>query len=226
VTAFSGFPIEAIDFFVRLEADNSRSFWLANKSTYDDAIKQPMTALLNELDPRYRPMKMFRPHRDVRFAKDKSPYKTHAGAVGEREGGAIYYVQLSAAGLMTASGYYMMEKDQVERFRIAIDNEKSAKKFLELVDHYAKAKGLRLTSGGSEPLKTSPKGYAKEHPQIEYLRWKGATVFCDHGVPKWLHSPKAQERIEASWAAMDPLNDWLDKHVGPTELTPPEGWER
>jgi uncharacterized protein (TIGR02453 family) len=224
--SFAGFPVEGLEFYTKLEADNTRVFWLANKATYDNCIKAPMEALIAEVDERFRPLRMFRPNRDVRFAKDKSPYKTACGATGEREGGAIYYVQFSSAGLLTASGYYMMEKDQLEKFRAAIAAEKTGKKWMELVEHYRTAKGMRLNHGGNEPLKTAPKGYDKDHPRIEYLRWKGATVFCEHGAPKWLQTSKTLERVNTSWAACDPLNDWLDKHVGPTELTPPDGWNR
>ncbi len=224
--SFTGFPAEALDLYARLEADNTRTFWLANKSLYDRCVKVPMEALITEVDERFRPLRMFRPNRDVRFAKDKSPYKTHAGASGEREGGAIYYVQLSATGLLTASGYYMMEKDQLAKFRAAIDNDRSGREFLKLVELYKKTKGLRLNSGGGEPLKLAPKGYPKDHPRIEYLRWKGATVFCEHGAPAWLSTAKALQKVEASWAAIDPLNDWLDKYVGPTELIPPDGWNQ
>jgi uncharacterized protein (TIGR02453 family) len=223
---FTGFPPEAFTFYARLEADNTKTFWVDNKSIYETCVKAPMQALMTAVDAKFQPLKMFRPHRDVRFAKDKSPYKTHAGATGEREGGAIYYIQVSSSGLLTASGYYMMEKDQLEKFRIAIAAQKSGAKFLELVEHYKKAKGLRLNSGGDAPLKTTPKGYDKDHPRIEYLRWKGATVFHEHGMPAWLHTAKALTRIEASWSAVDPLNDWLDKYVGPTELIPPDGWNR
>ena len=223
---FSGFPLEAIAFFSALEADNSKSFWTANKATYERSVKGPMEALLAEVDARYQPLKLFRPHRDVRFAKDKSPYKTHAGAVGESEGGSMHYVQLSASGLMTASGYYMMAKDQLEKFRAAVAAEKTGKVFESLVAHYAKTKGLRMYAGGEAPLKLAPKGYPKDHPRIEYLRWKGAIVSCEHGAPRWLATPKAKLQIEASWAAVDPLNTWLDQEVGPSQLEPPDGWGR
>jgi uncharacterized protein (TIGR02453 family) len=218
--AFSGFPVEGLDFLEGLEADNSKSYWTEHREVYDSSLKGPMEALIGEVDARFRPLRMFRPHRDVRFSKDKSPYKTNIAAAGERQGGTVYYVHLSSAGLLVGGGAYMLAVDQIARFRAAIADDRSGGEFLKLVDHFAKAKGAVLNSGGDAPLKTAPKGYAREHPRIEYLRWKGAAVFHEFGTPKWLHTVAAKSKIEAAWTACDPLNEWLDRHVGPSEVPP------
>ena len=105
-----GFPPEAFDFYERLAADNSRAFWQANKATFDSAVKAPMAALLEALAD-FGPFHVFRPHRDVRFSKDKTPYKDHIGAYGESQGGAGHYVQLSHHGMFAGSGYYDMASD-------------------------------------------------------------------------------------------------------------------
>ena len=220
--AFAGFPPEGLSFLAGLEADNSKSYWTVNKAVYDRALKGPMEALLTEVDERFQPLRMFRPNRDVRFAKDKSPYKTQVAAAGERAGGALYYVAISATGLMIGSGAYMMATDQLARFRAALADDREGAAFLRLVEVYENAKGMRLNSGGESPLKTAPKGYPKDHPRIEYLRWKGATVFQEFGDPAWLHTARAKTRIEQAWAACDPLNEWLDTNVGPSELPPEE----
>jgi len=80
VTTFNGFPAEALDFYDDLEMDNSKTFWAAHKDTYETAVKAPMLALTAALEDEFGPAKVFRPYRDVRFAKDKSPYKTNQGA--------------------------------------------------------------------------------------------------------------------------------------------------
>ena len=101
-TAFRGWPPEAIHFWEGLEADNSRMYWTAHRQLYEDAVRAPMEALgLACAD--IGPFRIFRPYRDVRFSRDKSPYKTHIGAVTESEGGTAYYVQHSAAGLFVAA---------------------------------------------------------------------------------------------------------------------------
>ena len=77
---FTGFPVEALDFYDDLEMDNTKSFWATHRSVYDTAVLGPMTSLMRGLEPTFGPAKVFRPYRDVRFAKDKTPYKDHQGA--------------------------------------------------------------------------------------------------------------------------------------------------
>ena len=79
---FSGWPEEAVDFYDGLEEDNSRTYWLDHKPIYDQAVKAPMEALLAELADEFGEGKIFRPYKDVRFSKDKTPYKDHQGATG------------------------------------------------------------------------------------------------------------------------------------------------
>lgn len=96
---FRGWPTESLEFYERREAENTRAFWTANKATYEGVVRGPMEALATEVEDEFGPMHIFRPHRDVRFSKDKSPYKTNIGADTEREDGQLYCVQLSAEGL-------------------------------------------------------------------------------------------------------------------------------
>ena len=118
--SFQGWPEEALDFYEGLEADNSKTYWTAHKAVYEAMVLGPMTELLDELAPGFGEPKIFRPYRDVRFSKDKSPYKTHIGAlVGDG------YVQLSAAGLAAGSGMYGMAPDQLDRYRTAVADDQA-----------------------------------------------------------------------------------------------------
>ena len=218
-SGFGGFPPEAITFFEGLEADNSKSYWLANKATFDTAVRGPMEALIASVDGRFRPLKIFRPNRDVRFSKDKSPYKTATGALGEGEGGTHYYVQLSAQGLMAASGYWHMAADQLARFREAAADDATGGEVVAITDALVRA-GYSI--GAIDALKTAPRGYPKDHPRIELLRRKGLTAGKQWPVQRWLHTAKAKDRVEEAWAGCDPLNAWLDANVGPSELPPDE----
>jgi uncharacterized protein (DUF2461 family) len=119
---FTGFPPETIEFYEQLEADNSRTFWQANKERYQELVKEPVERLGAALDE-YGPFHVFRPYNDLRFSKNRPPYKTAQGAYGESEGGAGFYFQVSAQGLMCGAGYYAMAKDQLARFRAAVDGE-------------------------------------------------------------------------------------------------------
>jgi uncharacterized protein (TIGR02453 family) len=213
---FKGFPPSALAFYEGLAADNTRTFWQAHKSTYESDVKAPMEALLDEL-AEFGPFKLFRPYNDVRFAKNKAPYKLSIAAMGETEGGAIDYVQLSAEGLMAGSGYYHMAADQLERFRAAVDDERSGPEVDALVRSLA-AQGYAI--GAIDELKTAPRGYPKDHPRIALLRRKGLIAYRQWPVAKWLHTKAASRRVREMWLAARPLDAWLDQHVGPSTLPP------
>ena len=222
--AFTGFPPEAIDFYRRLELDNTREFWLANKATYEQHVKAPVLAFCATLPDDLRPFHIFRPNRDVRFAKDKSPYKTNIGAYCEHEGGGGYYVQLAADGLLAGCGYYQMASDQLERFRAAVDDERTGAPLAALVAGLER-KGYE--AGAIDALKTAPRGYAKDHLRIVLLRRKGLIIGRSWEPAAWMHTKAAAKRITDTWTAAAPMCAWLDRHVGPSELPPDDTpWAR
>jgi uncharacterized protein (TIGR02453 family) len=205
--AFKGWPSEALDFFEQLEADNSKPFWTAHKSVYEQAVLQPMSELLAELAPRFGESKIFRPYRDVRFSADKSPYKTNIAA----NLGNVGYISLSADGLGVGSGMYMMMPDQLERYRAAVAADGPGKKLERIIATGAKA-GIEIR--GHEALKTAPKGYPKDHPRIELLRNKGLIAWQQWPPAAWLGTAAARKRVVDFLVAARPLNGWLDANVG------------
>ncbi len=208
--AFRGWPVEALEFFEGLEADNSKTYWHQHKDTYETLVRAPMEELVEELAPEFGEGRIFRPYRDIRFSADKSPYKTNIAAnLGEG------YVQLSADGLGVGSGMWHMAPDQLERYREAVD-EDGAGAALEAIVVDAKAAGLTVT--GHETLKTAPKGYAKDHPRIELLRHKGLIAWRDWQPAAWLGTPRAKDRVVEFLRDSKPLNTWLRSHVGPSTL--------
>jgi len=215
---FSGIPAAAFDFYARLEGDNTKTFWVANKPTYDEAVRGPIIALGEEL-AEFGPFHVFRPHNDLRFAKNKPPYKTAQGSFGESEGGAGHYVQISAEGLMVGAGYYAMAKDQLERFRAAVDADATGVEIASIAAAVVKA-GYAV--GAIDELKTAPRGYAKDHPRVDLLRRKGLMASRSWPVASWMHTAKSADRIRAAWSDLAPLCDWLDAHVGPSTLPPPD----
>ena len=213
--AFTGIPPEALDFYARLEADNSKVFWEANKAVYRDEVKASVQALCDELGE-YGPFHLFRPYNDVRFAKNKPPYKTQQGAYGEGEGGTGYYLHISREGLLAASGYYAMRRDQLERFRDAVDAWNTGEEIAKIVGGLSK----RYAIGAIDELKTAPKGYPKDHPRIDLLRRKGLMMSINFGAPRWLQTKQAAAKVRDVWRAAEPMNAWLDAHVGPTTMEP------
>ena len=209
---FAGFPERALVFYEGLEADNSKTYWTDHRAMYDECIKAPMEALLAELAPEFGEAKFFRPYRDVRFAKDKTPYKTHAGAVVHGAGGGGLYVQISAAGLLLGGGAWRLETDQVQQMRRAIDDDHLGP---ALEDELA---GLRKASWeiGGNPVKTRPHGYDSEHPRLELLRFRTLSAARDYGDQPWLTSRDALSRVRRGWRRLAPLNDWIATHLGST----------
>ena len=214
--AFSGFPVEAIEFYEQLEADNSKAFWLEHKHRFVEDVKTPMTELTEALDD-YGPFHMFRPNNDLRFSKNKPPYKTAQGAFGESEGGAGHYVQFSARGLMVGAGYYAMAKDQLRRFRDAVVADATGEEIAGLVAD-AVLSGYEIGSIGE--LKTAPRGYDRDHPRIQLIRRKGLMLSKDFGAPKWIHTAQAEKKIRTCWAGTANVCAWLDAHVGPSTEPP------
>jgi uncharacterized protein (TIGR02453 family) len=214
--AFTGFPPEAIEFYERLSVDNSKAFWTEHRGRYVEHVKEPMTELTESLEE-FGPFHMFRPHNDLRFSKNRPPYKTHQGAYGESEGGSGFYLQLSADGLMVAAGYYAMAKDQLGRFRDAVVADATGAEIERLV---AAAVKQKYEVGAIDELKTAPRGYDKAHPRIELIRRKGLMLSKNLGAPKWLHTKQAEHRIRDCWSGAKDVCDWLDAHVGPSTEPP------
>lgn len=165
---------------------------------------------LDALEPEFGPAHVFRPYRDVRFSRDKSPYKTAVGAVADRG----RYVQLSAQGLLVAAGYHQTASDQVERLRRAVADDRSGPELQRLL--------RRLTDGGyrtwGDRLKTRPRGYPAEHPRVDLLRYRTLTAGRQWVPGPWLHTDGCLERVARSWRDLGPLQAWLERHVGPSRL--------
>lgn len=204
--AFSGWPEEALDFYDGLAADNTKTYWTANKAVYTDKILAPMTELTEELAAEFGEPKIFRPYRDIRFSKDKTPYKTHIGAV---VGGACY-VQLSVEGLGAGAGMWEMNPEQLGRYREAVAGDLFGPE-LERI-----AAGLEqdgITVHGHAVLKSAPRGYPADHPRIALLRYKGLTAWQEWPAGAWLESAQVKERVISFFRTTMPLRTWLHDHV-------------
>jgi uncharacterized protein (TIGR02453 family) len=209
--AFNGWPAEALEFYEGLEADNSKTYWTANKVTYEQAVHAPMAALLSDLEAEFGAGTIFRPHRDLRFSADKTPYKTAIGAT--LAGGG--YVQLSARGLAAASGMYHMAADQLERYRRAVAHDLTGEQLRRVI---TEAAGQEVVITGHGSLKTAPRGYAKDHPRADLLRHKGLIAWQEWPAAAWLGTAAARDRVARFLRGAQPLQDWLDTHVGESEL--------
>ncbi|GAA5042200.1 uncharacterized protein (TIGR02453 family) [Thermocatellispora tengchongensis] len=206
---FTGFPDEAFVFYEGLEADNSKIYWGRHKALYEQAVRAPMLALAEELAGEFGEVHLFRPYRDVRFAKDKSPYKTHQGAYAATVEGIGYYVQIGADGLHVAGGFFAGGAEQLGRYREAVAEELTGP-VLERIVADARAAGFTISG---DRLKTRPRGFPADHPRIELLRHRSLHAGRTYEPEPWVHTPEVLPRVRDDWRALRPLVDWLTTHA-------------
>lgn len=200
--AFRGWPAEALEFYEGLEADNSKTYWTAHKDIYEQCVRAPMVELLGELEPEFGPARIYRPYRDVRFSKDKSPYKTQIAATFERGG----YLRLSADGLGAGAGVYMFTPEQVRRYREAVAADRTGRQLATIIDAL-RAKKISVSS--HDVLKRVPSGFDPDHPRAELLRYKDLVAWQDWPVAAWLGTPAATTKVKDFYRTCRPLTDWL-----------------
>jgi uncharacterized protein (TIGR02453 family) len=186
---FEGFADRDGRFFQALARNQRRDWFEAHRQEYEQGWLAPMKALLAEvreqIEPFFRhealaPPKVFRIHRDVRFSKDKSPYKTHIGGYLAIDGGgqgpsapAALYVHVGARELFVAAGQYMMDGPQLARFREAIVDARQGGALASLLRKLTRA---GFAAGSHDMLQRVPRGFDPDHPRAELLRRKGLIV--------------------------------------------------
>ena len=207
---FTGFTEAALDFYDDLEMDNTKSYWEAHKDVYQASVKAPMTALVTALEREFGNAKVFRPFRDVRFAKDKTPYKTHQGAFVAAGPACGWYVEISARGFRSGAGFYEASGSDLGRIRASIANELTGDQLGKIL---AKLKRAGFTVGGDR-LKTSPRGYDADHPRIDLLRHRSLTVGKDYGFEPIIHTAELVDAVRKDWKAARPLVDWVAARLG------------
>jgi len=223
---FTGFDKTAMQFWHELAAEMNKDWFVANKQRYEDLWVAPMTALLGEvagqIAPSYRPLqlgepKVMRIYRDVRFAKDKTPYKTHIGAVitvagkSVGEGGnAALYVHLGLEEEFVGVGCYRFDAAKLAKWRKAVAGKPGA----ELQPLVARLRKAGYVVGGHDDYKKVPTGFAADHPRAEFLKMKGLTGGFPEIPRGLLHKPGLADWLVKHGKAMAPLVIWLHRHVG------------
>lgn len=201
---FAGIPVAALDFYDDLELDNSKQFWDANRQAYLDRVRTPLQDLVDRLAPEFGEAKLFRPYRDVRFAHDKTPYKTHQGAYVHRRESTGLYVQIDAAGVMVGGGWYHADPDRLAALRAHVDADGTR---LRSVLGRLEKSGWSL---GGDQLKTAPRGWPSDHPFIDLLRHKSLHVSRRYDNDPVVSTPAFADRVADDWRSLNPLLDWAD----------------
>jgi uncharacterized protein (TIGR02453 family) len=216
-TRFAGFGRAVRDWFTGLEADNSKEYFSARRDFFEQAVRGQMNALLIELSHTFGgEVKLFRQNRDVRFSPDKSPYKTNTYGLLLGSGLAVHglYASISAEGLVAGSGYHVMARDQLERYREQVADDRRGTELAKLVAQAGK-KGLEIWG---ESLATAPRGYTTDHPRIELLRRKSLALGGRLPIGEGISRADGLGFVTRTWRAAAPVTGWLDEHVGPTAL--------
>ena len=202
---FDGWRGDFQAFFLGLHMNNSKAYFDAHRRLYEQEVKGPMLALLTDLEAEFGPAKLSRPNRDIRFSADKSPYKTNIYA--DARGGG--YVALDASGLVAAGGRYMMDAEQLAKFRAAVAAETSGKQLTRIVEAL-RAKGYEI--GGLE-LKRVPSPHPQDHPRGELLRHKRLIYHRRWDVGPWIATAEARERVAHAWRDGAQLTAWLTANL-------------
>ena len=217
MTRFEGFGPRVREWFKDLEADNSREYFTATRGFFEESIREQMEALLEELSETFGgELKMFRQNRDVRFSPDKSPYKTNTYGVlrGSDIAAQGLYASISADGLVAGSGYHVMARDQLERYREQVADEAHGPRLGSLVEE-AKRSGLELWG---ESLATAPRGYPVGHERIELLRRKSLALGRRLKFGRGIGREPGLQFVAETWRCAAPVTRWLDEHVGASRM--------
>jgi uncharacterized protein (TIGR02453 family) len=203
--SFTGIPHAAADFYADLEQDNTREFWTRRRDDYQEHVRRPMLALLAELEPDFGPAKVFRPHRDVRFAADKSPFKTHQGGFIEAAEATGWYAEVSADGFRLGAGCYRMTSARLAAYRRAVDDGTSGPE-LERITATLRQDGWEV---GGDQLATAPRGTSRSHLRIDLLRHRSLTA------TRWIEDADVVTTlrllpvVREHWKQLRPLVRWL-----------------
>ncbi len=214
---FPGFDTKAFTFFRGLAENNNRDWFTEEKKAlYKSEVEEPMKCLLAELHTRFRAEglpyspnpkgSIFRLYRDIRFSKDKSPFKTHMGVViplaNENKKGIGNYIHLEPGNCMFGAGAYFMESPELKLLRNSIDNNPDELRHIigELEENFGELRG--------EQLKRTPAGYDEDHPAADLLKFK--QMWCS--IPFTQKLAKSRDLVD--WIVEQsrivlPLNTYL-----------------
>jgi len=230
----SYFRPDALAFLRGLRKHNKKEWFEAHRPSYEREILAPLRAVAEELDVRFARLapefeanpkrSLFRIYRDVRFSKDKTPYKMHAslwvyhrmpgrGVGKEIDGGAGFYFHIEPGASLVAGGIWMPPRHSLAKIRQQMVDDLPG--FMRVIGGTA----FRKRFGGltdDEPgikLKRMPRGFAEDHPAAEWLRFNSFTVSTTYTDREML-APSLIDRAMKDYALIVPLCRWLNGALG------------
>ncbi|MFN8645859.1 MAG: TIGR02453 family protein [Gemmatimonadales bacterium] len=236
-TRFTGFRPAALTFLRQLARHNTRPWFEAHRAAYETEVRDPMRALVEEVDVHLAQVapeitgdprrSVFRIHRDVRFSRDKSPYKTHAacwlyhadagkGVGSEAQGGgAGFYFHFAPGEFFLGAGIWMPPRPALARLRDAIMEDQDGFEAIVLAPAFRRRFGALDTEA---MLTRLPRGVAPDHPAARWLRHQSFTVGRAL-TEAAARSPRLPATLARDFAALTPFVRWLNAALGYTART-------
>ena len=228
--SFSGFPTDTLDFLADLEVHNDKAWFDRNRDRYEAAYLEPAKDFVDALgevlqrdisagiraEPKVN-SSIRRINRDVRFSKDKSPYKDHLDLMfpegeGKAQESPGFYFRLSADEVLLAAGMRGFEKGALERYRAAVLDDATG---IELEKAIAKVR--RAGADYGEPRwKRVPRGLDASHSRADLLRYDGAITFLEADVPKAIGSARFVDWVARRMVKLSPVERWVMDNVWAT----------
>lgn len=223
---FEGFPRETFTFLMGLSAHNDKAWFEAHRPDYEAAYVAPALAFVEAIGPRLRKISkgvayeakingsLFRIHRDVRFSRDKTPYKDHIDLwfwEGDRRGWDTpgFFFRMSAKELMLGAGMHVFQKPALEAFRAAVLDDKRGKALEALIAKVEKA-GYEI---GGATRKTVPRGLPADHPRAARLLHEGLHAGWRGPIPREAWTRKLVDFCLERFEAVAPVSRWLRENV-------------
>jgi len=217
---FTGFPRETFEFFSELAAHNEKDWFDAHRGDYEAFYVAPAKLFVEAIGPRLKAISktvncepkingsIFRINRDVRFSKDKRPYKTHLafwfweGAKRSWEAPG-FFLQLTPSTLLTGAGLHAFSPQQLARYRAALIDGKAGAELEKII---AALDGPVL---GGANRKTVPRGFDAKHSRAGLLLHDGLYAFQERPLPKTVHSAAFVDDCLTAFRAAAPVSKWL-----------------
>ena len=223
---FPGFPKQCLIFYKDLTAHNHREWFNAHKQDYLDYVQAPAVEFVIALGERLKTLSkditydtrtngagsMMRIYRDIRFSRDKTPYKTNLGIAfgtrGRKTGSPGFYFHLEADGALMYDGLYEFPKEFLLVYREAVADDKRGRQLASALASIRRAGQYEI---GGEQSKRVPSGYDAAHPRAELLRYKNLYARSPSIEPAVITSPRLIEVCFEHCRVMLPLQRWLAK---------------
>jgi uncharacterized protein (TIGR02453 family) len=227
---FPGFPKQTVRFLAGLRDNNDKTWFEEHRQDYEQALLTPAVAFIEALAPRLRKLdpeiqvdarvnaSILRINRDIRFSKDKSPYKDHLDLwfwTGDRKGweSSGFFFRLSPARLLLGAGMHQFAAVVLPRYRAAVADSRKGAALAAIVDRLRKA-GYQI---GTESYKRVPPGMPADHRRAALLRHGGLHAAWDGKLPRELGTAAFVAFAVKHFAALAPLHRWLKSIRADTE---------